>query len=78
MESLVGDIGGYMGLFLGYALVNFSKVVVVFFQSTKRTLVSWKASNGGNSNSKAKGKGLCNNKISLPLYYISEINSDYI
>ena len=35
VESLVGNIGGYIGLFLGYALVKFPRLIEIIFQTVK-------------------------------------------
>ena len=34
-DSLVGNIGGYMGLFLGYAILNFPQLLMNMFASIK-------------------------------------------
>ena len=34
-SSLVGNIGGYMGLFLGYAILNFPQLLMNMFASIK-------------------------------------------
>ena len=36
--NLVGNVGGYMGLFLGYAVLNFPKLIIELFSSTKRII----------------------------------------
>ena len=35
MNSLVGNIGGYIGMFLGYALLNVPETFMEFFQKLK-------------------------------------------
>ena len=38
IESLVGNIGGYIGLFLGYSLINFPKFIILWFNIIKTKL----------------------------------------
>ena len=35
-SNLVGNVGGYMGLFLGYAILNFSSLVFDAFDKIKK------------------------------------------
>ena len=39
IESLVGNIGGYIGLFLGYSLINFPRFVIAMFEIVRKKLV---------------------------------------
>ena len=39
IESLVGNIGGYIGLFLGYSLLHFPRFVMSLFDVIKKKLV---------------------------------------
>ena len=39
IESLVGNIGGYIGLFLGYSLMNCPTIVVTWFKIIRNKLV---------------------------------------
>ena len=39
IDSLVGNMGGYMGLFLGYALLNFRSLVLGFVGLMKRGIL---------------------------------------
>ena len=39
VESLVGNIGGYIGLFLGYSLLHFPRFVISLFDVIKKKLV---------------------------------------
>ena len=39
IDSLVGNMGGYMGLFLGYALLNFPSLVLGFVGLMKRGIL---------------------------------------
>ena len=34
-NSLIGNIGGYVGMFLGYALLNFPNAIVVFVEAAR-------------------------------------------
>lgn len=44
MDSLYGNIGGYMGLFLGYALLNLPTLFIILFGSIKKSMLENKAS----------------------------------
>ena len=33
MNSLVGNVGGYIGMFLGYALLNFPETLIELFKN---------------------------------------------
>ena len=39
VESLVGDVGGYIGLFLGYTLLHFPTFVISMFHVIKKKIV---------------------------------------
>ena len=39
LESLVGDIGGYIGLFLGYTLLHFPRFVISMYHIIKKKIV---------------------------------------
>ena len=39
VESLVGDVGGYIGLFLGYTLLHFPRFVISMFHVVKNKIV---------------------------------------
>ena len=39
VESLVGNVGGYIGLFLGYTLLHFPKFVISMFHIVKNKIV---------------------------------------
>ena len=41
VDSLVGNLGGYMGLFLGYALLNFPTLFLELCHSMKKIIISW-------------------------------------
>ena len=43
MESLVGNIGGYIGLFLGYALLNLPTLFLSMVEFIKKRLIEKKA-----------------------------------
>ena len=36
MNSLVGNVGGYIGMFLGYAVMNFPTACVGIFRDAKK------------------------------------------
>ena len=38
VESLYGDIGGYMGLLLGYSILNFPTMILFFYKSIKKSI----------------------------------------
>ena len=38
VESLYGDIGGYMGLLLGYSILNFPTMILFFYKSIKKRI----------------------------------------
>ena len=40
MDDLVGTCGGYIGLFLGYALIQFPRLVENMFDSMKHKIFS--------------------------------------
>ena len=40
MDDLVGTCGGYFGLFLGYALIQFPRLVENMFDSMKHKILS--------------------------------------
>ena len=44
-SSLVGNVGGYMGLFLGYAILNFPSLLLKLFNSTKNVIGMQSVSN---------------------------------
>lgn len=39
-EDLVGTCGGYTGLFLGYALIQFPRLIENMFKTVKQTITS--------------------------------------
>ena len=39
IESLVGNIGGYIGLFLGYSLINFPRFIITLLGVVRKKLV---------------------------------------
>ena len=39
IESLVGNIGGYIGLFLGYSLINFPRFIITLLVVVRKKLV---------------------------------------
>ena len=39
VESLVGNIGGYIGLFLGYSLINFPRFIISLLDIIRKKLV---------------------------------------
>ena len=41
IESLVGNIGGYLGLFLGYTLLHFPAFMISVFVLIKKKLMPW-------------------------------------
>lgn len=47
--NLVGNIGGYMGLFLGYALLNFPALIIKLLKSISR--IALKCNNAHNRRS---------------------------
>ena len=38
-NDLIGNIGGYIGMFLGYALINLSDSLIAVFEATKKRLL---------------------------------------
>ena len=42
IDSLYGNIGGYMGLFLGYALLNLPTLFLILFGSIKKRFLETK------------------------------------
>ena len=40
LENLYGNIGGYMGLFLGYAILNLPTMFLFFYGSLKKNLLA--------------------------------------
>ena len=43
LDDLIGSCGGYIGLFLGYALVQFPQLIELIFQILKRKPLARKA-----------------------------------
>ena len=56
IESLVGHIGGYMGLFLGYALLNFPNAFHALFGFVKKKILNVKRSTPSNDNNVADSR----------------------
>ena len=66
-DSLVGNVGGYMGLFLGYAILNLPHLLLVLFYPLRKKIES-------------KTRQLANNNKSvndLSLIHISEPTRPY-
>ena len=42
LDDLIGSCGGYIGLFLGYALIQFPQLIEVIFQTIKREIIDRK------------------------------------
>ena len=40
LESLVANIGGYVGMFLGFSLLQFSSLLIAMFQNVREACVS--------------------------------------
>ena len=43
LDDVIGTCGGYIGLFLGYALVQFPQFIEFTFQTLKRNILTRKA-----------------------------------
>ena len=45
LESLYGDIGGYMGLLLGYSILSFPGIILFCYEAIKKRMVDLKQQN---------------------------------
>ena len=50
LESLYGDIGGYMGLLLGYSILSFPGMILFCYEATKKRIVDLKQRNSNEEN----------------------------
>ena len=48
--NLVGNVGGYMGLFLGYAILNFPRLLIKLFNSMNNMVLKCNIVSDGNYN----------------------------
>ena len=45
LNSLVGNVGGYIGMFLGYAFLHLPSLFAIAFQNTRKWIQQKKANN---------------------------------
>ena len=50
VESLYGDIGGYMGLLLGYSILNLPSMILLCYGSIRKRILDLKPLRSNNSN----------------------------
>ena len=50
VESLYGDIGGYMGLLLGYSILNLPTMIICCYGLIKKTFLDRRAQKSNNPN----------------------------
>ena len=54
LESLYGDIGGYMGLLLGYSILSFPGMILFCYEATKKRIAELKQRNSNEDNDDIK------------------------
>ena len=63
LESLCGDIGGYMGLLLGYSILNMPTMILLCYGSIKRRLFDLKLLRTNDNKDCGTGDGYSSSSI---------------
>ena len=84
MESLYGDIGGYMGLLLGYSILNLPSMILFCYGSIRKRILDLKPLRSNKSNERRNEIGyssshlrIIHGETAIPMNAIDDENEQH-